>query len=220
MNEKRKPYATIHISRSAAAHIVVIGLTAVAFAIAFAADFLQERRQQEAQLADLQDSLSIAEARASDLEEALHHSESNIRSLEATLREAEMEHGSNKVQLPMPLGFFDSSTYNGPELTFYSCAPIEVENSQVAVSHDLGPTLTIYRIWDRAAVRKLLDTGKYELVAHASWSTDWEDKPDIDYYMRKDVTARKSFKWPRHKKRNSAYWDWWYHMDQDCRRQA
>ena len=218
MDEKRKPFATIYFRKPSAGGIVAGGLAVVVFAVFMAAGFLHERRQLEAQVVALQDSLSIAEARASDLEEALKHSESDVRRLEEKVGETEMRRGSNRVHLPMPVGYMDASDYSGPEFYFFSCARIVVENAQVLASYDRGVGLIRYQVWDRAAVRNLLDTGEYELVGRESWSTDPDGDFEKDYYLRKDVTERISFEWPRHKNRNDGYWEFYDHMEEDCRR--
>lgn len=119
MDEKRKPFATIYFSKPSAGGIVAGGLVVVVFAVFMAAGFLHERRQLEAQLAALQDSLSIAEARASDLEEALNHSRPDVRRLEEKVGETEMRLGSNRVHLSMPVGYMDASDYAGPEFYFF-----------------------------------------------------------------------------------------------------
>lgn len=218
MDEKRKPFATIHFSKPSAAGIVAGGFAVVVFAVFMAADFLNERRHLEAQFAALQDSLSIAEMRASDLEQALKHSEADVRRLEERVGETEMRRGSSEVHFPMPLGFIDASDYAGPEFYFLSCARIVIENAQVSASYDRGLALSRYQVWDRAAVRNLLDTSEYELVGRESWSTDPDGDFEKDYYMRKDVTERISFEWPRHKSRDGGYWEFHDHLDEDCRR--
>ena len=218
MTEKRKPFATLYVSKPGAASLVAFGFAAAAFAIVIAAGCLHERRQLEAQLAALRDSLSIAEARASDFEEALNQSESDVRILEEKVGETEMRLESDRVHFPMPLGFIDASDYAGPEFYFFSCARIVIENAKVSASYDRGLALTRYRVWDRAAVRTLLDTSEYELVGRESWSTNPDDNFEKDYYLRKDVTERISFEWPRHKSRDGGYWEFYDHLDEDCSR--
>ena len=215
MNQKIKPLAAF---RRAYARGIVTRFIAFAITLFAAVMFFQERHQLESQVWDLQDRLAYAEFEASDAASALQDAESSMLALEETLQETERELKSNKIHLPMPLGFIDASDYEGPELFFLSCTRIVIDNAQASVSYDHGAALVRYRVWDRVAVRNLIATDEYELVGKSSWSTDWKDELDQEFYLLKDVMARKSFEWPRHKNRNSAFWDWYYHMDDDCRR--
>lgn len=181
--------------------------------------FFQERHQLESQVWNLQERLARAELVASDAASALQDAESSILSLEESLGDAQSKLAGDVAYFELPIGYVEAKGFSGAELNLVACVRIKVAHKDEADSLDQGASLVKYDVWDRKAVRELLNSAEYILVGKASSTTDWDGSGDLHYYMLKEVRDRRDFSWSERKTGNDAFWDWQNNLWRECRHQ-
>lgn len=205
MNEKRKPYATIHIMKPRLPHTVSAGLILL---VILAVGLLGSGYE------NLHAELREAEFR-------LQERASQLRDVESRLQEAASELEEYALfwrQLNEPLGFrVTPEPY--ARLEAITCLRIPESYRSGASVYDFG-YLFRYEILGRNAILDLLGDEKYKLVGRDKWSANWTLRDDFsdDYYMHEAVYRIFPFRWSLSNEWVENSRDWEDRLQRYCRR--
>ena len=184
MDEKRKPFATITISKprfsqvTAGILMLMIAATAVTY-------HLRESDRWHVQLQDVTRQLLEGAASLSEAEDRVLTLEQQLLEAENKLRDA-----PSLWQLDEPAGFFidPQSTLSGRRtLMAMAC---------MRVSHSFEPYV-FYFSSDQAVIEAFTQREDFLLVGQAKNSADWEYSVDIseDFYTHAAAYDRYPYKW-------------------------